>query len=178
VATRLNLGACSESRYLRATLIELLSALLGDEVRHPDMEQAGALEPPPEMLPAAHAAPGPQAPKPAQAPYQPGAVPREAITMEEALKRADARGRLGQSTPVGATAQTLNTPAVGAAPLGRVVPIKVPASAAAVAAAAAPTQTRPDPTVPDPGGESFLENLAGELDADVDQGGEGGGVAG
>jgi len=179
VAGRLNLGACAESRYLRATLIEVISALLGDDVRHADIEQSGALEPPPTMLPAAHAAPGPQAPKPAQAPYQPGAQPREAITMDEALRRADARARLGQSTAVNATATAPNVPAAPAAvPIGRVVPIRQEAqpTAAAVAAAAAPTQAAPDPSVPDPAGESFLAHLAGDLDAEHE--GEGGGAAG
>lgn len=168
IAKRLNLGACGESRYLRAVVIELVSALVGDEERHDDLAQSGALFPPPTMLPAAQPAGGPQAQAPAQAPYAPAAPPARALTAEEAIKAAKERAAKGLSTQINATATRPNTPPVGSDPPPlRIVPSEQ--RAADVAAAAAPTQARPDASVPDPGGEAFLSNLAADLDAEAEQ---------
>lgn len=167
IATRLNLGACAQCDYLRSVLIEALSALIGDDVRHPALELSGALHPPPTMLPAAAPAMAPQAPKPVVAQFQHAQTPQRALTIEEAAKLARARADRGLSTPVGATATKPNTP-VTTVPIARIVPIRKTAAELAAEHPAAAEQANPDPTVPDPGGESFLGNLAADLDGEAE----------
>src|SRR4051812_10676438 len=107
VANRLNLGASAEARYLRSVVVELINVLTGDEdQRHPDIEQSGALHPPPDLLPAAVPARGPRAQEPAHAPYVPAPRPVRALTLEEAMaghKKPEPSGLAGGPGPSAAT---------------------------------------------------------------------------
>jgi hypothetical protein len=174
IAMRLNLGACSQCDYLRSVVVELLSDLIGDDVRHASLELSGAMHPPPTLMQAAAPTLGPQSPKPVVAPFAAAAPPQRALTIEQAKKIADARARLGQSTPIGATATKPNTPAEMAVPIGRIVPIRKTAAELAAEHPAAAEQANPDPTVPDPAGESFLGNLAADLDGEAENEGQAG----
>jgi hypothetical protein len=180
IANRLNLGACPQCDYLRAVVIELISDLIGDDVRHPSLELSGAQHPAPSMSHAAPALP-PQAAQPARAaqpatpappmraalgqqPNQP--APTYARTLEEAKRLADERAA--------AAAKPASTaPLSQSVPIGRIVPMQKTAAELAAEHPAAAQQAAPDPTVPDPAGESFLGDLATDMDAEAEDLGAG-----
>lgn len=171
IAQRLNLGACPQCDYLRAVLVEFMSDLIGDDVRHPSLELSGAQFPAPS---ASYAPPAlaPQAAQPARAapPMRAalGQVANQnyALTIEEAKRLADERAKDAATKPSTA-------PLSSSVPIGRIVPIQRTATELAAEHPAAAQQAAPDPTVPDPGGESFLGNLAADLDGEAEDLGAG-----
>lgn len=140
VAERLNLSSPGE-RWLRGLVMELVTVLLGDDVRtHPDLETSGALFPAPAPKVWNPVQLQSQGQAPTVAPISP--QPGRALTIQEASAQVLARdsGR------------------------GAVTKVAAPPLPPALAIVEDPS---PDPSVPDPGA-GFLERLNAQL-ADEDQ---------
>ena len=144
IAIRLNLGGSPETRWLRAVVVELITAIVGDDVHHDDLELSGATAAAPEIVtPIAARAPTAPAAAPG-APMRPTPAPAQALTIEEAARQAAARAKKGVSSTIASSATRPNLQQ----PLASITPLR---------------EKAPDPAVPDPGGEEFAERLAADL---------------
>lgn len=191
-ASRIACESASD-RWLRAALIEIISALLGDDVRHEDVALSGAWDLPPVIpvpidassrgaqqmrLQQPQAAAQPMRLQPAQAavaapaPAVNGARPAGpggGMSIEQAVALAnERRARALAAAPAPA-------PVVSVAPSNEPAPAEAATSAASAAGAAPavpaipPPEPAPDPTVPDPAGADFLTRLAMETAAEDQQ---------